>query len=295
VQKLNQVFRVKREEIERLKGLLFSRSDIEQLKISNQYEAFRAKYDDYLIIGYKTGKIVATKEDAKNLMLEVLPRLVREPAKKIIIGSDEAGKGEWLGPIVVAAVALNQEQSYELQAQGVMDSKELTLPKIEMLADFIRRHNYPFTQLIITPKRFNKLYDELKSERKTLNSLLAWGHSRVIERLFKYLHKDPKDVKVIIDEFDRIKTEKHLRVVLDISKIEVIQQPRAEEHVAVAAASIIARDVREDYIDFLCRKLSNDLRTLTVEQAIADEKVPEYAKVSFLKRLLATKYGIAFR
>lgn len=278
-----------------MKDLLFSRSDVEQLQTSNQYEAFRAKYADYIMIGYKTGKIVATNEDAKNLILEILPKLVSEPAKKIIIGSDEAGKGEWLGPIVVAAVALNQEQSYELQAQGVMDSKELTLPKIKTLAGFIRSHNYTYTPLIITPTRFNELYNELKNEKKTLNSLLAWGHSRVIERLFKYLHKEPKDVKVIIDEFDRIKTEKQLRLVLDVKKIEVIQQPKAEEHIAVAAASIIARDTREDYLDFLCTKFRKDLRILTVEYAIADERVAEYAKVSYLKKLLSTKYGIAFR
>jgi ribonuclease HIII len=228
-------------------------------------------------------------------MLEILPKLLTEPAKKIIIGSDEAGKGEWLGPIVVAAVALNQEQSYELQAQGVMDSKELTLPKIKALADFIEDHNYMHTQVVITPKRFNELFDELKDERKTLNDLLAWGHRAVIERLLKYLHKDFRDVKVIIDEFDRIKTEKHLRRILDINKLEVIQQPKAEQHIAVAAASIIARDTREDYLDFLCRKFHKDLRILTVEYAIADEKVAEYAKVSYLKRLLATKYGIAFR
>src|SRR3990172_3627580 len=236
VRSLSQIFRVKREEIDRLKDLLFRREDVIRLEASNKYEAFRAKYKDYVIIGYKTGKIVATNEDAKKLMLEILPKILLEHSKKIIIGSDEAGKGEWLGPIVVAAVALSQEQSYELQAQGVMDSKELTLPTIKALAEFIRNHNYMHAKLVITPKRYNELYYELRNEKETLNGILAWGHSRVIERLYKSLHKGFADVKVIIDEFDRVKTRKRLRLVLDINKLEVIQQPRAEEFTAVAAA-----------------------------------------------------------
>ena len=54
----------------------------------------------------------------------------------------------------------------------------------------------------------------------------------------------------------------------DLNKVEVIQHSRAEENMAVVAASIIARDLREDYLDLLCRKLQKDLRTVTVEDAI---------------------------
>jgi len=276
------VFKVNKNEIQSLKTSLLSRSDIEQLRTTNPYEVFRVRYDDCLIVGYTTGKIVANKEIARQLISELL-LTVLEIEKKTVIGSDEAGKGEWLGPIVIAAVAVKPEQKYELQAQGVMDSKELSLPRIRELASFIRVQHYLRTHVIITPKRFNELFDEFKDENRTLNDLLAWGHSKVIEDMLKSVPQSDEKIKVIIDEFDRIKTEQRLLRVLDPSRVEVIQRPRAEENMAVAAASIIARDLKEDYIDLLCKKLQKDLRTLTVEDAVADEKAIEYAKVSYLK------------
>ena len=279
------VFKVRKNEIQSLKTLLFSRTDVEQLGTTNPYEVFRAKYDDCLIIGYTSGKIVANKEIARKLITELLPKIARETTKAIVIGSDEAGKGEWLGPIVIAAVAVKPEQIYELQAHGVMDSKELSLPRIRELASFIRDRHYLRSHVIITPRRFNELFEELKDEKKTLNDLLAWGHSKVIGELLGSLHEYGKNIKVVIDEFDRIKTEKRLRRVLDLNSVEVIQRPRAEENMAVAAASILARDLREDYVDLLCKKLQKDLRTQTDEDTIADEKATEYAKVSYLKKL----------
>lgn len=279
------VFKVRKDEIQSLKTLLLSREDIRQLRTTNPYEVFRVKYDDCLIVGYTTGKIVANKKIARQLISEMLPKIVGEIAKGTVIGSDEAGKGEWLGPIVVAAVAVNPEQNYELQAHGVMDSKELSLSRIRELAGFIRDHHYLRKHVIITPRRFNELFNELKDERKTLNDLLAWGHSKVLEDLVNLLPKIDERIKVIIDEFDRIRTETRIRRVLDLERVEVIQRPRAEENIVVAAASIIARDLREDYIDFLCKKLHKNLRTLTVENAIADEGAIEYAKTSYLKKL----------
>jgi len=279
------VFKVRKDEIQSLKTLLLSREDIKQLRTTNPYEVFRVRYDDCLIVGYTTGKIVANKEIARQLISDLLPRIAGEIQKGTVIGSDEAGKGEWLGPIVVAAVAVNPEQNYELQAHGVMDSKELSLSRIRELASFIRDSHYLRRHVIITPRRFNGLFDELKNESRTLNDLLAWGHSTAIGDLLGSLHTKDKKVKVIIDEFDRIKTEDRIRRVLDLNMVEVIQRPRAEENMAVAAASIIARDLREDYIDLLCKKLHKDLRTLTVEDAIADERAIEYAKIRYLKKL----------
>ena len=278
------VFKIRKDEIQSLKTLLLSREDIKQLRTTNPYEVFRVKYDDCLIVGYTTGKIVANKEIARRLISDILPEIVGEIAKGTVIGSDEAGKGEWLGPIVVAAVAVNPEQNHELQAHGVMDSKELSLSRIRGLASFIRDRHYLRRHVIITPKRFNELFDELKDERRTLNDLLAWGHSTAIEDLLGSLHMNDEKVKVIIDEFDRIKTEERLHRILHLNKVEIVQRPRAEENMAVAAASIIARDLREDYIDFLCKKLHKDLRNLTLEDAVADKRVAEYAKTSYLKK-----------
>jgi len=91
-------------------------------------------------------------------------------------------------------------------------------------------------------------------------------------------------IRVIIDEFEKIKTEERLRGVLDLNKIELIQQPNAEDNVAVTAASIIARDLREDYLDHLSRRMKTNLRTMTLDRARTDANTKEYAKVSYLRK-----------
>ncbi|MFW6117264.1 MAG: hypothetical protein ACOC6G_01605 [Thermoproteota archaeon] len=276
------VIKVRKDEIQPLKNLLLSRTDVEQLKTTNPYEVFRLKYYDCLIIGYSTGKIVANKKTAKDLFSELLSQITPRQ-KETVIGSDEAGKGEWLGPMVVAAVAVKPEQKTELKVQGVMDSKELSLTKIRELADFIRDNDYLESHVIIPPEKFNKLFDEFRDEGRTLNDILAWGHSKAIGNLLHFNSLKNRKVKVIIDEFDRIKTQQRIQRVLNLDKVQVIQQPKAEENIAVAAASIIARDLREDYIDFLSKKLQKDLRKVSPDEAILDDKSVEYAKVSYLK------------
>jgi ribonuclease HIII len=170
-----------------------------------------------------------------------------------------------------------------------MDSKELTLQRIKELAGFIRDNHYLRNHVIITPRRFNELYAKLKDERRTLNDLLAWGHSKAIEGLLESVRKDNEKIRIVIDEFDRVRTEQHLQSVLNMDNVEVIQYPKAEENMAVAAASIIARDLREDYIDILCKRLQKNLRNMTVESALKDADSIEYAKLSYLSKLAKPK------
>jgi ribonuclease HIII len=279
------VVKVSPEEITSIKEQLLRQTDVVTLATTNQYEVFRVKYLDSLIVGYSSGKIVGSKEDARKLLLNILDKLHQNFTKTIVIGSDEAGKGEWLGPMVVAAVAVSPDREIELQAQGVMDSKELSLSKISELSELIRARNFVNDSVVITPARFNELFIQFKDENQTLNDLLAWGHSKVIDDVYSKVATNTKDIKVIIDEFDRLATEDRLRRLLTLNGIEVIQEPRAERNIAVAAASIIARDVREKYIDILSMEFKKDLRKLTVESALKDPYSFVYAKLAFLEKL----------
>src|SRR5262249_4981883 len=86
--------------------------------------------------------------------------------------------------------------------------------------------------VVIGPERYNSLQTSFKN----LNRLLAWGHARAIENL---LEKVPCN-RVVADQFG---DERFLKSAL-MGKgrtVTLIQKPRAEEEVAVAAASIIAR------------------------------------------------------
>ena len=202
----------------------------------------------------------------------------------IIVGSDEAGKGEWLGPLVVAAVAITPEQKSYLVVNGVMDSKKLKLKTIVKLADIIKENSISHHIITITPERFNKLLEEVKRERKSLNDILAWAHAKAIWHAYEEIkeRKLQGKIKVIIDEFDKLKTEKRLKRILQLPELEIIQKPRAEDEIAVAAASILARAARERWIDRMSQYLHLDLRKISAKDALTYDNVYLFAKVSFL-------------
>ena len=203
---------------------------------------------------------------------------------EIIIGSDEAGKGEWLGPLCVAAVALTEKQSAYLATQGVMDSKELKRNRILELAGIIK-NNCVFHYIVtITPIRFNELLREVKNEGKSLNDMLAWAHATAIRNVYKSLADWSKiNVKVIIDEFDKIKTEARLKRVINLLKIQLEQKPRAEQEIAVAAASILAKGSREEWIDRESQKLNLELRKFSSIDALSHKNANYFAKISYLR------------
>jgi ribonuclease HIII len=147
------------------------------------------------------------------------------------IGIDESGKGDYFGPLVIAGVYVSYTQEEQLRATGVRDSKTVTDKKAASLAEQIRRL-CPFTAVVIGPERYNSLHMSFKN----LNRLLAWGHARAIENLLEKVSCD----RVIADQFgDKRFLENALMA--KGRTVMLIQKPRAEEEIAVAAASIVAR------------------------------------------------------
>ena len=109
-----------------------------------------------------------------------------------IIGSDESGKGDYFGPLVVAAVFVPEESLDVLSLLGVKDSKRLSDTKALRLADELGQ-SYPSSIVAIFPKRYNELYGKFGN----LNRLLAWAHARAIENLL--IAHEPK--LILVDQF----------------------------------------------------------------------------------------------
>jgi ribonuclease HIII len=154
------------------------------------------------------------------------------------IGTDESGKGDYFGPMVIAGIWLDEPTKAKLEAMGIKDSKLLSDKRCRELAGRIRTTcNGKFVEVEITPERYNELYEQFKKEGKNLNHLLAWGHARAIESL---LEKNPCSYAVA-DQFGDEKLI--LSKLMEKSKrLELIQTPKGERYIAVAAASILARD-----------------------------------------------------
>lgn len=154
-----------------------------------------------------------------------------------IIGTDESGKGDYFGPLVSAGVYVDEHSAKLLELEGVRDSKKLSDKKNEELADsIIKICNDRYSIIEISPEKYNDLYDQFIREKKNLNTLLAWGHAKAIEELLVKVECD----NAIADQFA---DEKFILSKLQEKgkKLNLIQRHKAEENIAVAAASILAR------------------------------------------------------
>jgi ribonuclease HIII len=147
------------------------------------------------------------------------------------IGTDESGKGDYYGPLVIAGVFVPEGQATVLTEMGIKDSKKIGDRRVQELAALVKS-GFIHSVVSIGPERYNDLYGKLRN----LNRILAWGHARVIENILERV-----DCRLAIaDQFG----EKGF--ILDAllkkgKRIELVQQVRAEEDAAVAGASVLAR------------------------------------------------------
>ena len=147
------------------------------------------------------------------------------------IGTDESGKGDYFGPLVIGGVRVDPKAKGVLTNLKVRDSKRISDNVIKDL-DFQIRSLFIYSVVVIGPEKYNLLYGKMKN----LNKLLAWGHARVIENILTRI--DCK--RAIADQFGSESYIKNALMKLG-KKIDLTQSPRAEADLGVAAASILAR------------------------------------------------------
>ncbi|HSI15681.1 MAG TPA: ribonuclease HIII [Chthoniobacter sp.] len=160
-------------------------------------------------------------------------------------GVDESGKGDFFGPLVIAGCYTDRGITRKLMDAGIQDSKKIGSDKrIRELAEVIKRTQGAVHSVVaIGPEKYNQLYAKFGN----LNRLLAWGHARIIENL---LEIRPDCPRALSDQFANPALIK--RALLEKGRaIQLDQRTKAESDVAVAAASILAR---EAFIDWLRNK-----------------------------------------
>jgi ribonuclease HIII len=147
------------------------------------------------------------------------------------IGTDESGKGDYFGPLVIAAFHLPEGKENVVLGLGVRDSKKISDNRCRDIAEALKA-GYAHAVIAVGPEKYNELHARMGN----LNRLLAWGHARAIENVLAAVPCG----KAVTDQFG---DERLVREAL-LAKgrtIELVQRPRGEEDVAVAAASILAR------------------------------------------------------
>lgn len=186
------------------------------------------------------------------------------------IGIDESGKGDYFGPLVIAAVFVDATTQGELKLMGVRDSKKLSDGRVLEMAPDIKTI-CPHSVIAIGPHKYNELYAKIKN----LNRLLAWGHAKALENLLergvicgRAISDQFGDERLIVNALQ----EKGRTIALE-------QRTKAESDLAVAAASILAR------AEFLLRlkRLSSEVGTTLPKGASP--------AVELAARMIIKKYG----
>jgi ribonuclease HIII len=157
------------------------------------------------------------------------------------IGSDESGKGDYFGPLATAAVYLEQSTADRLATAGVRDSKRVHDRRIAPLAALIRDEvgTRSCCVIALAPPVYNALQARLRSQGRSTSWLLAWLHARCIENLLARGHRPEV---AVVDRFARpeLLSGRLLPLTRGL-ELPIVQRPRAESDMAVAAASILAR------------------------------------------------------
>lgn len=254
------------------------------------------KNSDVSISVYQTGKVLFQGKESNSWYIKVnnllnrcdcfkneanVDELTSQQGKRRI-GIDESGKGDFFGPLVTVAYFIEDtNQETELLKIGVKDSKELTDRRIEEISPYIKQIG-KYETVIIGPKKYNELYSKIQN----LNNILAWSHARCIENI---LNRESIET-AISDQFG----EKHYieQALLEKGRtINLIQTHKAERDLAVAAASILARDTFIKQLRYLSEKSGYNLKkgasqeVLQIGKKIVNEKGKEYlvniAKIHF--------------
>lgn len=147
-------------------------------------------------------------------------------------GIDEAGKGDYFGPLVVAGVRiLGEKAAKALQDIGVRDSKDLGASTVRRMAaripDAVGTQNVRV--LALPPQE----YEKRRASAGNINRLLDELDAGIIDEL-------KAEVEVIVVDQYAVSARKNLApFVPEGVSLEV--RTRAEDDAAVAAASILAR------------------------------------------------------
>jgi ribonuclease HIII len=251
---------------------------LEAKKEKSENEMLRVKEENLNFILYNSLKLVY---DNTPKMIEILDRiLIDGNSDSYIIGADEVGKGEWYGPLVVVAVALESQQINELRKLGIRDSKTMNVSNINKLAKkVLNNYDLIFHKVLLNPKKYNELYFDFTKENKNLNDLLAWAHSAAIKEVLTRLKQVEKKIIIIIDKFDFQKLDLRLRKIKK-ENIEIIQKAHGESEIPVALASILAKYFFEKEIHDLNYKYNIDLKNESPDK-LSKEVLFNVAKIHF--------------
>ena len=203
--------------------------------------------DGFRIVLYKSNKCVVQGKGAEDFVLFTLEPIVLQHAglgyedelnpeqAEPHVRVDESGKGDYFGPMVVAAAYVDRDLIGVMREMDVKDSKSITSDNkaIALGRDLRELLGKRMGIVKIGPEAYNRLYAKMRN----VNTMLGWAHARAIENILDHV---PHCTRAIADQFGS-KQQIERALMKKGRKIELTQRHKAESDMAVAAASILAR------------------------------------------------------
>lgn len=208
---------------------------------------------------YKSGSLLFQGEKAQELFL-LVSSLIDAPSR-VMIGCDEAGKGELFGPLVLCCSVIKPEYYKKVLSVNPMDSKRLEdqklLKKVELLKEFVEHYCR-----VVEPLELNTLYEEVKNYNRILDRL----YGELLAPLFeKYA-----DGEFYLDAYS----------FTNPFGSKVVFKTKGEENLAVAVASMFAR---AKFLSWLYEKGLPKGNDLSLAREIPKDRAKELLKVFFLE------------
>lgn len=239
------VARVTREQGERLYREL-GRGSFQFRPVDHAF--WGAQGEDVSVVWYRSGKVVVQGKGL-DVFVGRHGALLGEPAPSVasraaprdlptgtgpVAGSDESGKGDYFGPLAVAAVLVKPGQEEVLRRLDVMDSKLVGDTRIRACQGALERELVTAVR-VLSPELYNAEWEKVRN----VNVLLGRLHAEVLNEVLAGV-SDPSGCRIVVDRFgEGMHVTKHLTPEAKRASFTIV--PRGEREPAVAAASFLAR------------------------------------------------------
>ena len=236
--------------------------------------AARFRFGGGIVHVYHTGSITFSGKEREKLESEVVKALSEEVLRGRefpIVGCDEAGKGEFFGPLVVACVWADRNKYRQLLKLGVKDSKRLDERRILELSEEIKNTCHGRVKVLM-PEEYNRLYRKYRNQ----NRLLEEVYLEVLKELLK---KHSAKV-VVIDKFSKSIGE---RLKEEFPEVEIVAIPKGEDEPVVAAASIVAKAERLKKLRKMSQELGRKVKEGNLENRELLKEIPKEIRYRFVK------------
>ena len=188
--------------------------------------------------------------------------------KSLVAGVDEVGKGSLFGPVFAGAVILSKSNEIKLLNKGLKDSKKLNFRQRNLLVPLIKENSIAWSIGQASSREIDSIGIRMATEKAML---------RALEKFLS-----PPDL-ILVDGILPIRSWRGKQKT----------QVRGESHFpSIAAASVLAKEARDDLIKRLSKKFSlygleknKGYGTEIHRKSLIQEGATKLHRTSFLSKL----------